>query len=87
MISIDVKKKVVDLEVSEEQITERKARLQALPAKEIPGRLGIYKRVIKPLSHGAVLVDERYRKGYFRPHKHITSKVCRYRGGHMLVRK
>jgi len=57
VISIDVKKKVVDLEVSEEQLAERKARLQALPAKDIPGWLGIYKRVVKPLSHGAVLVD------------------------------
>jgi dihydroxy-acid dehydratase len=54
---MDVKKNVVDLEVSEEQLAERKERLQALPAKDIPGWLGIYKRVVKPLSHGAVLVD------------------------------
>jgi dihydroxy-acid dehydratase len=57
VISIDVKKKIVDLEVSKEQLAERKARLQALPDKDIPGWLGIYKRVVKPLSDGAVLVD------------------------------
>ena len=57
LISIDVKKKVVDLEVSEGQLAERRTRLKALPDKDLPGWLGIYKRVVKPLSDGAVLVD------------------------------
>jgi dihydroxy-acid dehydratase len=57
VISIDVKKKVVDLEVPKDQLAERSARLQALPETETPGWLGIYKRVVKPLHEGAVLVD------------------------------
>ena len=56
-ISIDVKKKVVDLEVPKDQLEERRARLQTLPEEDIPGWLGIYKRVVKPLSDGAVLTD------------------------------
>jgi dihydroxy-acid dehydratase len=57
VISIDVMKKVVDLEVPEDELAARRARLQKVPEKDQPGWLGIYKRVVKPLSDGAVLVD------------------------------
>jgi dihydroxy-acid dehydratase len=57
VISIDVKKKVVDLEVPKDQLAERSTRLQAIPETETSGWLGIYKRMVKPLSDGAVLVE------------------------------
>ena len=57
VISIDVKKKIVDLDVPKEKLAERKERLKALPTTDTPGWLGIYKRVVKPLSEGAVLID------------------------------
>jgi dihydroxy-acid dehydratase len=57
VISIDVKKKVANLEVPEDELAGRRARLQKGPEKDQPGWLGIYKRVVKPLSDGAVLVD------------------------------
>ena len=57
VISIDVKKKVVDLHVGEEKLAERRARLQISSFPEKPGWLEIYKRIVKPLSDGAVLVD------------------------------
>jgi dihydroxy-acid dehydratase len=57
VISIDVKKKLANLDVPEDKLAGRRVRLQKLPAKDAPGWLGIYRRVVKPLSEGAVLVD------------------------------
>ncbi len=57
VISIDVKKKVVDLHVPENKLADRRAHLQKLSTPEKRGWLEIYKRIVKPLSDGAVLVD------------------------------
>lgn len=57
VISIDVKKKIVDLDVPKKKLAERRERLKALSTTDTPGWLGIYKRVVKPLSEGAVLTD------------------------------
>lgn len=56
-ISIDVPGKLVNLEVSEDELTERRSRLQKSLGKDERGWLQIYRRVVKPLSDGAVLVD------------------------------
>ncbi|MCR4442825.1 MAG: dihydroxy-acid dehydratase [Peptococcaceae bacterium] len=57
MISIDVKERVVNLEVPEDELASRRARMGAWPTKDDSGWLSIYRRVVRPLSDGAVLVE------------------------------
>jgi dihydroxy-acid dehydratase len=56
-ITIDVDRRTVDLEVSHTELAERRARRgePVLPASS--GYLSIYRRVVQPMSTGAVLVD------------------------------
>ena len=56
-ITIDVAGKKVDLEVAEDVMARRLAELQQGPDEDVPGWLGIYKRVVRPLCDGAVLVS------------------------------
>lgn len=56
-ISIDVQKKFVNLEVSEDVMLERRAKWQAKPRETKAGWLGIYRRVVTPLCEGAVMVE------------------------------
>jgi dihydroxy-acid dehydratase len=54
-ISIDVDKRVVDLEVGEAELAARRTRLQLFVSPEEKGWLSIYQRSVQPLSKGAVL--------------------------------
>lgn len=55
-ITIDVKHKKVDLEVTEAELAQRIAAFTPPPDKSVPGWLGIYKRAVQPLCTGAVLI-------------------------------
>lgn len=54
-ISIDVAKRVVDLDVPQVELAARRERLQAFASPEEKGWLSIYQRSVQPLSKGAVL--------------------------------
>jgi dihydroxy-acid dehydratase len=56
-ISIDVAKKVIDLEVPESVLAERRKNLLAAPPKKEIGWLSIYQRTVRPLHEGAVLIE------------------------------
>lgn len=58
-ITINVNKKEINLEVSEEVLEERRNNLLQSPNKEQLGWLSIYKRVVRPLREGAVLIEKR----------------------------
>ena len=55
-ITIDVAKKIIDLEVAEDVLAQRRKNLLATPDREEIGWLSIYKRVVRPLQEGAVLI-------------------------------
>jgi dihydroxy-acid dehydratase len=57
-ISIDVDKQLLDLDVSEAELAQRRERLgdQGLP--EATGYLSIYQRTVQPMSTGAVFVKK-----------------------------
>ena len=55
LITINVEKRVVDLEVPENILTERRANLQKPLETEERGWLWIYQHLVKPLSEGAIL--------------------------------
>lgn len=55
-ISIDVERRVVDLEVPESELAARRERLQAFRSPDERGWLSIYQRVVQPLPKGAALV-------------------------------
>jgi dihydroxy-acid dehydratase len=57
VISIDVEKKFVNLEVPENVLAERRARLQTFKCTGERGWLSIYQRLVKPLPEGAVLLE------------------------------
>ena len=59
VIAIDVQRRVVDLEVADEELARRRARLAAVaaPASSERGWLSIYRRLVRPLQEGAVLVE------------------------------
>jgi dihydroxy-acid dehydratase len=57
MINIDVEKKIIDLEVSEEVLAERREKLLKSLNKEEIRWLSIYRRVVRLLSEGAVLIE------------------------------
>jgi dihydroxy-acid dehydratase len=54
-ISIDVKRKVVDLEVPESVLAERRKIAHAYGAQNQRGWLGVYQRTVAPVHEGAVL--------------------------------
>jgi dihydroxy-acid dehydratase len=55
LISIDVEKKSVTLEVPEVELGARRARFRIPPPKDDSGWLSIYRRTVRPLAKGAVL--------------------------------
>ncbi len=57
LISIDVERKVVNLEVSESELAERRKRPREWAPPPERGWLSIYRRVVQPLPKGAVLVE------------------------------
>jgi dihydroxy-acid dehydratase len=56
IISIDVEKKSVTLDVPESELADRRSRFQAPPPKDDSGWLSIYRRTVRPLAKGAVLL-------------------------------
>jgi dihydroxy-acid dehydratase len=56
VISIDVEKKSVTLDVPESELAARRSRFQAPPPKDDSGWLSIYRRTVRPLAKGAVLL-------------------------------
>jgi len=54
-ISIDVKRKVVDLEVPEADLAERRKKPGVFGAQDELGWLGVYQRTVAPVHKGAVL--------------------------------
>jgi dihydroxy-acid dehydratase len=55
IISVDVEKKTVVLEISEAEFVARRARFQPPSPKLDSGWLSIYERMVQPLKRGAVL--------------------------------
>jgi dihydroxy-acid dehydratase len=55
IVSIDVKRKAVDLEVPEEVLAERRKHPHAFGAQNQRGWLGVYQRTVAPVHKGAVL--------------------------------
>jgi dihydroxy-acid dehydratase len=54
-ISIDVRRKVVDLEVADDVLTERRKTPRTFGAQQQEGWLGVYQRTVAPVHEGAVL--------------------------------
>jgi dihydroxy-acid dehydratase len=55
-ITIDLERRTVDLEVGEEELGARRARLpESIQSDELGGWLSVYRRLVRPLSEGAVL--------------------------------
>ena len=65
MISVDVDARRLDLDVAEDTLTARRARLREPKLSPATGYLSVYRRTVQPMSTGAVLVetDERRRRG------------------------
>jgi dihydroxy-acid dehydratase len=57
IITIDVDRKTIDLEVSEELLSERCKSLLKSPEKKEIGWLSIYRRTVRPLHEGAGLIE------------------------------
>jgi dihydroxy-acid dehydratase len=55
VISIDVKRKAVDLEVPESVLAERRKTARVYGAQDQRGWLGVYQRTVAPVHEGAVL--------------------------------
>jgi dihydroxy-acid dehydratase len=55
IISIDVNRKVVDLEVPEAELAERRKKPHVFGAQNQRGWLGVYQRTVAPVHKGAVL--------------------------------
>lgn len=58
MITIDVEKKVIDLNVPGDVLERRRKNLLRAPNKKQIGWLSIYQRTVRPLHEGAVLIEE-----------------------------
>src|SRR4030095_14577311 len=54
-ITIDVDRRTLDLEVSEAELAARRARVGEPGLSKSTGYLSIYRRVVQPMSTGAVL--------------------------------
>jgi dihydroxy-acid dehydratase len=57
VVTIDVHERKLDLEVPEAELAARRERLGEPQLPETGGYLGIYQRVVQPMTTGAVLVD------------------------------
>jgi dihydroxy-acid dehydratase len=57
-ISIDVDRAKLDLDVDEETLQARRAKLGSPPLKKSSGWLSIYQREVQPMSKGVVLVRD-----------------------------
>ncbi|MFL6564084.1 MAG: dihydroxy-acid dehydratase [Burkholderiales bacterium] len=55
LISLDVEKREVNLEVSEAVLEGRRKEKRAFGAQDVPGYLGIYQRLVQPVHKGATL--------------------------------
>src|SRR6185295_710531 len=55
LIAIDVDQRTLDLDVNEAELPARHARRGVPPLSKSTGYLSIYRRVVKPMSTGAVL--------------------------------
>jgi dihydroxy-acid dehydratase len=55
VISLDVEKREVNLEVSQEILEARTKEKRVFGAQDIPGYLGIYQRLVQPVHKGATL--------------------------------
>jgi dihydroxy-acid dehydratase len=53
-ISIDAKQHLIDLEVSEEELAERRAAFEAPPLRAVRGTLAKYIRSVRSASEGCV---------------------------------
>lgn len=58
IISIDVTRKVVDLEVDEATLAERRKQPRTFGAQGQTGWLGVYQRTVSPVHEGAVLAKK-----------------------------
>jgi dihydroxy-acid dehydratase len=58
VISIDVRRKVVDLEVPENVLAERRKTTKTFGAQDQRGWLGVYQRTVAPVHEGAVLAPK-----------------------------
>jgi dihydroxy-acid dehydratase len=56
-ITIDVDRRTLDLDVSAEELTARRARVGEPALPKATGYLSIYRRAVQPMSTGAVLID------------------------------
>jgi dihydroxy-acid dehydratase len=56
-IAIDVDARTIDLEVPEAELASRRARQGEPVLSKSTGYLSIYRRVVQPMSTGAVLID------------------------------
>lgn len=54
-IVIDLNRKTIDLELSDEALAQRVAKLPPLPPTQEKGWLAMYRQLVQPLSKGAVL--------------------------------
>ena len=57
LIRIDVDRRILDLEVAEAELHERRARLGTPQLPKATGYLSIYQRTVQPMSRGAVLIE------------------------------
>jgi dihydroxy-acid dehydratase len=58
MISLDVEKREVNLEVAETVLQRRRLEKRQFGAHDVPGYLGIYQRLVQPVHKGATLLKE-----------------------------
>jgi dihydroxy-acid dehydratase len=58
MITIDIERQLLQLEVAEADLEARRARLGELQPRAARGYLGIYQRDVQPMKTGAVLVQD-----------------------------
>jgi dihydroxy-acid dehydratase len=61
-ISIDVDRRLLDLEVPEPELTARRARRGPVSLPKSTGYLSLYQRTVQPMSTGAVLVTDTCQK-------------------------
>ena len=55
---VDVQRKVVDLEVPESVLAERRKSARVFGAQDQRGWLGVYQRTVAPVHEGAVLAPK-----------------------------
>jgi dihydroxy-acid dehydratase len=58
-IRIDVDARILDIEVSESELGERRARRGPVELPKSKGYLSVYQRTVQPMSTGAVLIEQK----------------------------